>query len=125
MKGMLKKAIKTSAISLSLMGLLLGSGAISNANAQAQSCLAEISRPGLDPTIKATPTVDGDDYSVWLKCDWWAEKRHMFFHPELGEAGLAVALTAVTTTGYAYITVENGNWYSLITDIRLAPAPAP
>ena len=120
--SVLKNGIKSSALIIFFMGILLASGVISNANAAVVSCDADISKPGMSPTIKGTPSVTNDDYSLWVQCSWWTAPRQMFFHPDLAESGYATALTAISLDRQVSVKLESGNWYSLITDISILAA---
>lgn len=98
----------------------LVSGLSNQVKAAEVNCIAELSRPGINTSIKNTADITNDDYLIYVKCPWWGNTRPMMLHPELGDSGYATVLTALSLGRGVTVTLEAGTAYSLITRLEIA-----
>lgn len=98
----------------------LVSGLSNQVRAAEVKCIAELSRPGINTSIKNTPDINDDDYVIYVKCPWWDNTRPMMLHPELGDSGYATVLTAISLGRGVTLTLGAGTPYSLITRLEIA-----
>ena len=111
---------KKNVTKLSLFALMffLASGLSNQVRAEVY-CETPLTKPGIDTSINSTPDDKTDDYVIWVKCSWWTAARPMMFHPDLGEGAYATALTAISLDRTVNVTMESGDWYSLITKLEV------
>ena len=107
-----------------IVGALMSLGSLAGTTHAAPCNGVTLDEVGMWPAFTSDTTTNLDDFYVFVKCDpTWTKSTVFFLNPDLGEAGYATLLTAISTGATLNMDVASYAWGSLINNIKINKLP--